>query len=236
MLGMGVPLVGLIHVSFGSFLAMQAYFGATFSEAAGAVVGLGLIRNVAPLLTGFILVGLIAAKIPADLRGGIRPGLDDRWSLPDRDVAQGVRPMRRPSPEVGRVALARVLGAAVAGPVLTTFGAAVGTTMGLLVSRSMLGQSPAIFLGKIAEMLQPVDVAGLIVKGAAFAGMAALIATYEGLRPERDGGPGPLPGRPPCHVHDPAPEFRLVQPGLPRRRPVRTERDRGPDRMRRISG
>jgi hypothetical protein len=134
-------------------------------------------------------VGLIAAKIPADLRGGIRPGLDDRWSLPDRDVAQGVRADERPRPEVGRVALARVLGAAVAGPVLTTLGATVGTTMGLLVSRSMLGQSPAIFLGKIAEMLQPIDVAGLVVKGAAFAGMAALIATFEGLRPERDGGP-----------------------------------------------
>ena len=45
MLGMGLPLVGLVHVSFGSFLTMQAYFGATFTEAAGIVVGLGLIRK-----------------------------------------------------------------------------------------------------------------------------------------------------------------------------------------------
>jgi ABC-type transporter Mla maintaining outer membrane lipid asymmetry permease subunit MlaE len=101
----------------------------------------------------------------------------------------GIRHDDRPVPSSGRVALARILGAAVAGPVLTTFGAAIGTTMGLIVSRSMLGQSPAIFLGKIAEMLAPADVAGVIVKGVGFAGMAALIATYEGLRPERDGGP-----------------------------------------------
>lgn len=189
MLAMGLPLVGLVHVSFGSFLAMQAYFGATFTEGAGAVVGLGLIRNVAPLLTGFVLAGLIAAKVTSDLRGGIRPGLDDPRSLPDRDVAQGLRIDERPRPTPGRVALARILGAAIAGPVLTTWGAAVGTTMGLLVTRSMLGQSPAIFVGKMLEMLQPIDVVGIGVKGSAFAAMAALIATFEGLRPEQDGGP-----------------------------------------------
>src|SRR5689334_20771288 len=49
--GRGLVLVALLHVSFGSFLAMQAYFGATFNEAVGPVVGLGLIRNVAPILT-----------------------------------------------------------------------------------------------------------------------------------------------------------------------------------------
>ncbi|MDB5352199.1 MAG: ABC-type transport system involved in resistance to organic solvent, permease component [Planctomycetota bacterium] len=189
MLAMGIPLVGLVHLSFGSFLAMQAYFGATFTEGAGAVVGVGLIRNVAPLLSGFILAGLIAVKVTSDLRGGLRPGLDDRRSVPDRDVLQGARPDDRPRPDAGRVALARLLAAAISGPVLAAWGVAVGTTMGLLVTKSMLGQSPAIFLGKIAEMLRPVDVAGMVVKGAGFAAMAALISTFEGLRHDRDGGP-----------------------------------------------
>ena len=189
MLGMGLPLVGLVHVSFGSFLAMQAYFGATFTEATGIVVGLGLIRNVAPLLSGFVLAGLIAATVCGDLRGGARPGLDDPASLPDRDVARGDRPDPRPTPGRGRIALARVLGASLAGPVLALWGVFVGSLMGLLVARSMLGQSPAIFLGKVAEMLQPMDVIGLLVKGAAFPASAALIATFEGLRPDREGGP-----------------------------------------------
>lgn len=48
MIGMGLPLVALVHLSMGSFLAMQAFFGATFTEAAGPVVGLGLLRNLAP--------------------------------------------------------------------------------------------------------------------------------------------------------------------------------------------
>src|SRR6516165_6381619 len=36
---MGIPLVGLAHVGLGSFLAMQAYYGATFVEGVGPVVG-----------------------------------------------------------------------------------------------------------------------------------------------------------------------------------------------------
>jgi phospholipid/cholesterol/gamma-HCH transport system permease protein len=189
MLGMGLPLVGLVHVSFGSFLTMQAYFGATFTEAAGIVVGLGLIRNVAPLLSGFILAGLIAAKITSDLRGAPAPGLDDPRSLPDRDVVQGVRVDSRPIPSAGRIAMARLGAAALAGPALSLWGVLVGTTIGVLVSRSMLGQSPEMFLGKIAGMLDTIDVIGLLVKGVAFAGTAALIATYEGLRPASQGGP-----------------------------------------------
>jgi len=189
MLGMGLPLVGLVHLSFGSFLAMQAYFGATFTEGTGIVVGLGLIRNVAPLLSGFVLCGLIAATICSDLRGGPRPGLDDPRSLPDRDVVRGDRLDERPTPTRGRIALARLLGAVIAGPVLSFWGAVVGVLIGLLVAQSMLGQSPAIFVGKAAELLQPVDVLGLMIKGALFPAFATLIATFEGLRPDREGGP-----------------------------------------------
>ncbi len=189
MLAMGLPLAGLVNASFGSFLAMQAYFGATFTEGAGAVVGLGLIRNVATLLVGFILAGLIAAKVTTEFAGGVRPGMDDPRSQPDRDVARGVRPDDRPLPGLGRVVLARLVAAMICGPILALFGTAVGTIMGLLVARSMLGQSPYIFLGKIVEMLKPVDVAGLVIKPAVFASSAVLISCYEGLRLERDGGP-----------------------------------------------
>ena len=60
---MGVPLVGLVHVGMGSFLSMQAYFGSTFVDGTGAVVGVGLLRNVASLVTGMALSGLIACRI-----------------------------------------------------------------------------------------------------------------------------------------------------------------------------
>ena len=60
---MGMPLVGLVHVGMGSFLSMQAYYGSTFVDGTGAVVGVGLLRNVASLMTGLALSGLIAFRM-----------------------------------------------------------------------------------------------------------------------------------------------------------------------------
>ena len=36
MLALGIPLVGLVHMAMGSFLAMQAYYGSTFIDGTGA--------------------------------------------------------------------------------------------------------------------------------------------------------------------------------------------------------
>ncbi len=68
MLRLGIPLVAVVHVGIGSFLAMQSYFGGTFVEGTGAVVGVGLIRNVAPLMACLTLTGLLAARITSELR------------------------------------------------------------------------------------------------------------------------------------------------------------------------
>ena len=43
----GLPLVGLVHVGMGSYLAMQAFFGATFVDGASSRVGdMLLLRDV----------------------------------------------------------------------------------------------------------------------------------------------------------------------------------------------
>ena len=71
---MGVPLVGLVHVGMGSFLSMQAYFGSTFVDGTGAVVGVGLLRNVASLVTAMTLSGLIACRIIPERLGASQLG------------------------------------------------------------------------------------------------------------------------------------------------------------------
>ena len=55
MLLFGFPLVGLIHIAMGSFLSLQAYYGSTFVDGTGAVVGVGLLRNLGGLMTGLTL-------------------------------------------------------------------------------------------------------------------------------------------------------------------------------------
>jgi phospholipid/cholesterol/gamma-HCH transport system permease protein len=180
---LGLPMVALMHVGVGSFLSMQAYFGATFTEANGAVVGLGLMRNVAPLLTGYILAGLFAVWITGELSGGLHPGIDAHPAdLPDRDVALGRADDPRTPPTAGRVALVRILAAMVAGPILVACGAAVGTAIGALVIQKMLGLPIGIFFGLMRQMLQAPDALGVVVKGMAYPAVSSLIACHEGLR------------------------------------------------------
>ena len=54
---MGFPLVGLVHIAMGSFLSLQAYYGSTFVDGTGAVVGVGLLRNLGGIMTGHDLLG-----------------------------------------------------------------------------------------------------------------------------------------------------------------------------------
>ncbi len=185
--GMGFPLVGLIHVGFGSFLSMQAYFGATFTQASGAVVGLGLIRNVAPMLTGFALAALMAVRTASDLGGELRPGLDeDDADVPDREVALGRAEEIRNPPDPARLTLVRLIAIAIAGPILTLWGATVGILIGALVSQGVLGVPLSIYLGLFRQMIRPADAVGVIVKGMVYPGVSTLIACHEALRSRSD--------------------------------------------------
>jgi phospholipid/cholesterol/gamma-HCH transport system permease protein len=178
----GLPLVALVHVPTGSFLAMQAFYHATFTDAVGAVVGLGLLRNMAPMLTGLVLAGFCAIRITPELRGGLAPGIDyePEWA-PNRDQSRGEESDSLGSADAAQVTAVRLAAAIIAGPILALWGTAIGTLVGMALAASMLGVSPAIYIGKILELVQPIDVAGLVVKGAAFAALAALFACHEGL-------------------------------------------------------
>ena len=165
LLGMGLPTVALVHVGMGSFLAMQAYFGATFLDGIGPIVGVGLIRNLAPLLTGFILTGLISARYVGEFRGLTGEA----------------------SADPGRLACTRVAAAVMAGPILAAWGAGVGTAVGFLIARSMMDVTVPAFFDMMLEMLWARDIVGLVCKGAAFGGLAALLACHEGLARSAEG-------------------------------------------------
>ena len=159
LLAMGLPLVAVVHVGMGSFLAMQAYFGATFLDGIGPVVGVGLVRNLAPLLAALTLAGLLATRYVADLRG-------------HRDI-EGYDP--------GREAASRILAAGLVGPILGVWGAGVGIGVGFLVGHKLMGVSVPQFFDLFAEMLWTRDVIGLVGKGFVFAAVPAWIACHEGL-------------------------------------------------------
>ena len=166
MLRAGLPLAILINASLGGLLAMQAYYGATFVQAAGPVVLIGMFRNGAPLLSCFILAGLISARIASEF------------------AIEGWR--RSPS----RLAAERILAAMIAGAILNLVGALAGTALGAIAAKRYLGVPFQIFLENGWSMIWLRDIVSLALKGFLYGGIAALFACLEGLRLPNESEPG----------------------------------------------
>ncbi len=179
----GFPLVAVIHVGLGSFLAMQAYFGATFLDGIGPVVGVGLVRNIAPLMSAMVLAGLLAAQYTSELRHPDRDRLDHdpNW-FPDREILEGRALDPRPPIEPGRLAASRMIAAMLAGPVMGVWGSLVGIAVGYGVAAGLLKVSTPGFFDMFLQMLWVRDVIGVFVKGTLFGLAGAWFACYEGLR------------------------------------------------------
>ena len=187
---MGTPLVGLVHVAMGSFLSMQAYFGSTFLDGTGAVVGVGLLRNLATLMTGLTLSGLIACRlVPGRLGMGQEPATETRFSR--RIQSSGCEHTRAPTASRSRPAGGTAnrrhgsgLDAACA------VGVRVGTVVGWQSAGSLMGLSSDMYFLMFYRMIWFRDVIGdhrqgpsfrscsgddLLLRGAA-AGQASLLA------------------------------------------------------------
>jgi phospholipid/cholesterol/gamma-HCH transport system permease protein len=179
LLALGFPLVALVHVGLGSFLSMQAYFGGTFVDGTGAVVGVGLIRNLASQMVGFILAGLVASRTTTSL---IRSRSSQPVGGPESD----------PPASAGRAAAIPIAATVLAGPILSLWGVVVGTVVGWQVSQTLLGVSTDSFLFMFEQMIWLRDVVGLVVKGMAYGYFAGLFACYEGLRTPSGSAPPAL--------------------------------------------
>jgi phospholipid/cholesterol/gamma-HCH transport system permease protein len=173
MLAFGIPLVGLVHIAMGSFLSLQAYYGSTFVDGTGAVVGVGLLRNLGGLMTGMILSGILAARMIPDLS-----------QLARSDAAVEGQNLDETAPRVGPARLAgpRIAAAAVACVFLSQWGIAVGTLVGWRASESMMGLPTETFFLMMIRMVWFRDVVGLIVKGLLFGSLTASICCYESFR------------------------------------------------------
>jgi phospholipid/cholesterol/gamma-HCH transport system permease protein len=172
---------------------MQAFFSATFRDGSGAVVGLGMLRNLGALVSGWTLAAVAPALLITELRGP-REGLDlgDPFSVPDRAVRRGEKVDERVSVERARLAASRIVACALAAVVLGLWGAVIGIGMGMSVADSLLGVIPGVYAGKLVEMVTPFDLFSLAVKSVCFGGLAGLAACYEGLREEEAGLSGSM--------------------------------------------
>lgn len=167
----------LVSIPFGVIVAVQiggisAQIGASSMQ--GAVNGVGVLRQGAPIVTSLMIAGVVGSAITADL--GARQVREEV----DAMKVMGLSPVRRlVSPRlVGGLAVSIVLTAVVATTsILTSYALVVG--MGKV--------SSGTYLAGFASFAQPADLVLALVKSLIFGFLAIIVASHKGLSAR--GGP-----------------------------------------------
>jgi phospholipid/cholesterol/gamma-HCH transport system permease protein len=173
-----LPLVTLISFLVGLIIA---FLGAVVLRRFGAgyyvsyLVGYGMMREMAALMTGIIMAGRTGAAFAAELGSmKITEEIDAYETL-------GLSP-------VDHLVLPRVLGLGVMMPLLTIYAMFVGIGGGLVVAVTMLDLSVAQFMG---GLLAPVTIAdGLlgVFKGSVFGLIIGIAGCMRGMQTGSDAG------------------------------------------------
>ncbi len=172
-----IPIVLVINFLIGFVLAYMAaralsLFGANLYVA--DLVGIGMTRQLAPLMTAIIACGRSGAAYTTEL-GSMK-------------VDQEIDALRTLGFEpFGWLVIPRLVSLLLVVPVLTVLADFVGMLGGLVVAVTSLGLTPRTYLNELRSSLTPWDVQSGIVLSAAFALAIGLIACEQGFA--ASGGP-----------------------------------------------
>lgn len=166
-----VPIVALVCGLVGLILA---YMGAAQLALFGAqsfiadLVAVGVVREIAALMTGVILAGRVGAAFAAQL--GAMQANDEVDAL----RVMGIEPM-------DHLVLPRVLALALVAPLLTAIGAVVGLAAGAVVAVAIYGLLPLDFAARSAEALGVNHLVVGLAKGTVYALLVGLAGCLHGL-------------------------------------------------------
>ncbi|HSW04603.1 MlaE family ABC transporter permease [Aquabacterium sp.] len=166
-----LPIVTLTCFLVGLILA---YMGAAQLQRFGAqiyiadLVTVGVVREIAALMTGVILSGRIGAAFAAQL-GSMQANEEI-----DALQAMGITPM-------DYLVLPRLLAMVLVAPLLTAYAALVGMFAGLLVAVGIFGVQPVEYLHKSLDALTLTHLNIGLLKGTVYAALVALAGCRQGL-------------------------------------------------------
>jgi phospholipid/cholesterol/gamma-HCH transport system permease protein len=167
-----VLVTALIGVVFAYLLGMQAsQYGANIFVVDG--VGIGMTRELAPMLVAVIMAGRSGAAFTAQL------GTMKLTEEIDAIRTLGLSP-------VAVLVLPRVLALMIAMPLLTFLGGVASIGGAMLVAGPMLEISPALFIDRLHTSLATRHVIIGLVKAPVFAAFIAIIGCRMGMEVSRD--------------------------------------------------
>ncbi len=168
---LSLPIVLLTLLFTGMVLAVQiagelTKYGADFTV--GAIVAIGIGRELGPVLAGVVLAGRVGAAITAEI-GTMR-------------VTEQIDALRclAVSP-VGYLVVPRVIACMTMLPLLNVFGVAVGVGGGMIVASLTHGVSSYVFLHSIQVYCVPSDLYFGVIKSVIFGMIVALVGCDRGL-------------------------------------------------------
>jgi phospholipid/cholesterol/gamma-HCH transport system permease protein len=163
-------------IAVGMVLGLQGYntlvrFGAEASL--GAVVGLSLIRELGPVLTGLLVTGRAGSATAAEI-----------GSMVVSEQLDGLRMMS--VDPVHFVVMPKALALLLVMPLLSALFIVFAVFGGYLVGVQLLGLDGGVYLTSLEEAVQfGDDVLASLIKALVFGLLAGLIATYRGFTSER---------------------------------------------------
>jgi phospholipid/cholesterol/gamma-HCH transport system permease protein len=171
-----VGAVGLLTFLVGVTMALQ---GAILMSRFGAgpfvadLIGISMIRELAPLLTAIILTGRTGAAIAAEL-GTMRVR-----SEIDALAVMGINPVRF-------LVVPRIAALSAVGPALTLLAIFIGIAGGMVVGVLYLDLSPMTFWDRIVERVELGDFVHGLIKSLVFAWIIGFSGCYLGMNASGD--------------------------------------------------
>jgi phospholipid/cholesterol/gamma-HCH transport system permease protein len=167
-------IIMLSGLFVGMVLGLQGYdllrrFGS--EEALGTAAALGLLRELAPVITALLFAGRAGTALASEI--GLMRATDQLTAM----EIMAVDPMRY-------VAAPRFLGAVIAMPLLTAIFSVIGLYGAQLVGVQMMGVDRGVFWSQTQGSVGLHDVNEGLVKSLAFGVACSLIAVHEGYHAE----------------------------------------------------
>jgi phospholipid/cholesterol/gamma-HCH transport system permease protein len=171
-----LTVVNLCSFFIGMVLVVQIVhllvrFGA--KAEVSSVIGLSFVREIGPVFAAIMFTGRIGTGIAAEL------GSMQATEQVDALRVMGVDPM-------ARLVAPRVLASVAMLPALTAIATLVGMWAGWLAAFFTIQLGPVQFLNKALARLEPLDITSSMVKAVSFGLIVGLIATYMGMRSQRN--------------------------------------------------
>ena len=168
---LSLPIVGLTTLFAGGALALQIYTcGIRFNSEAAvpAIVAIGMVRELGPVLCGLMIAGRSGSSIAAELATmRVSDQIDALETL-------SIAPM-------DYLVIPRIAAATVAMPILVGIGDIIGILGGYLVGIYRLGIGEVGYLTQSIEFLDRADIVSSLVKGAVFGFIIAACGCYCGM-------------------------------------------------------